>query len=178
MMHSDFRNHRTGSFTGPVPLALLLLAILSLSPFVMAEKVKIRRVTDSILGVQIGSRFEDARAKLNPLSETKKRATEEEDEEEGERGRKEAWKLKGTSFTTIALKANSRGRVIWVTGFLRPGKEIPFSELGDISLAVGVTDSQAVWNVATPGGGYRLVAKGQKGRAHVIYLLSLNVPMK
>ena len=66
--------------------------------------------------------------------------------------------------------------MVWVTGFVRPNEELPFSALGDTSLAVRATDSQAIWNVATPNGGYRLVAKGQNGRARVIYFLSLATP--
>jgi hypothetical protein len=115
--------------------------------------------------------LEDARKKLEPLSiATDLRET---DEGENERGTKRAWRMKGTDYTSVALKTNAKGRVVWVTGFVRPSKELLFSALGDTSLAVRATDSQAIWNVATPSGGYRLVAKGQNGKAGVIYLLSL-----
>ncbi len=60
-----------------------------------------------------------------------------------------------------------------MTGFLRPGKEIPFAKLGDLSTARRATDSETVWYVATPDGGYRLIARGQKGKANIITLLSL-----
>ena len=39
--------------------------------------------------------------------------------------------------------------MVWITGFVRPGKEIPFAQLGDLSLAKVATNTRAVWNVAT-----------------------------
>ena len=47
---------------------------------------------------------------------------------------------------------------------------------GNLSSAIGLTDSLAIWNIATSDGGYRLVAKGQNRKARVIYLLSLATP--
>ena len=39
-----------------------------------------------------------------------------------------------------------------------------------------LTKSQAIWNVSSASGGYRLVAKGADGKASVVYLLSLDFP--
>jgi hypothetical protein len=153
-----------------------VLAAFFLSPFVAAQISNPSRVSDSILGVRIGMSSQDVQKKLDPLSVATGRPgykDEDEDKERDEGGTKRAWSLKGTDFSSVALKINERGRVVWVTGFVRPSKEFLFSELGDTSLAVRATDSQAIWNVATPNGGYRLVAKGQNGRARVIYLFSL-----
>lgn len=153
-------------------LVFFLLCPVLLSPLVEAQTGNRSRVSDSILGVRIGTSFEDARKKLEPLSLASDRQTDtDEDKEEG--GIKRAWRLKGTNYSSVALKTNEKGRVVWVTGFVRPNEEVPFSALGDTSLAVRATDSQAIWNVVTPNGGYRLVAKGQNGRARVIYFLSL-----
>ncbi len=63
-----------------------------------------------------------------------------------------------------------------MSAFARPGKETQFSKLGDLSKAARAADSQAIWNVETPEGGYRLVAKGANGKASVVYLLSLAFP--
>jgi len=156
-------------------LVLFLFSLVFLSPFVEAQTRVGSRVSDSILGVRIGTSLEDAEKKLERLSITSENQTAA-DEDERERGTKRAWRLKGTGYTSIALQTNEKGRVVWVTGFVRPGKELLFSELGDTSRALRTTDSQAIWNVATPNGGYRLVAKGQNGRARVIYLLSLATP--
>jgi hypothetical protein len=124
------------------------------------------QVADSILDVRIGSSLEEVHLKLKELGTFGGRATREG-------GRKEAWTLKGGEFTSIAYKTDASGRVVWVTGFVRPGREIPFSKLGDLARATGKDDAEAAWSVETPGGGYRLVAKGPKGRARVVYLLSL-----
>jgi len=165
---------RAGLPGGPA-LVFLLLGLVLLSPLGMAQTASRSRVSDSILCVRIGTSLEEARKKLEPLSIASDRSSDEdEDKEEG--GTKRVWRLKGTKYTSLALKTNQKGRVVWVTGFVRPSEELLFSELGDTSRAVRSTDSQAIWNVATPNGGYRLVAKGQNGRARVIYLLSLATP--
>lgn len=135
-------------------------------------------MTDSILGIRIGNRWEEVQEKMERLSTTRRSKREKENEkragqDDDEGGRKMAWMLRGTRFKSIALKTNDDGRVVWVTGFLRPGKEISFAELGDLARASTSTETAAIWNVATETGGYRLVAKGQHGRASVIYLLSL-----
>ncbi len=100
---------------------------------------------DSILGVRLGSSLEDARRRLDPLAVRLPGESREDEKEEKERGegRKKAWTLKSTEYQSVALKANDADRVVWITGFLRPGKEIPFSRLGDLSLA-RATDSVAI----------------------------------
>lgn len=171
MMNLLFQIRRAG-LPARLALAFFLFDLIILSPFVTAQTGNRSRVSDSILGVRIGASLEDAWKKLEPLSIASDRPTAtDEDRDEG--GTKRVWRLKGTTYACVALETSEKGRVIWVTGFVRPSKELLFSELGDTSLAVRATDSQAIWNVATPNGGYRLVAKGQNGRARVIYLLSL-----
>ena len=144
------------------------LVILLLLGSAVAQKSKGARVINSILGVSIGNTLEETRAKLTPLGTGGGRDTRDG-------GRKEAWTLKGTEYATLAFKTDGKGKVVWVSAFARPGKEIPFSRLGDLSRAVRA-DSQAIWNVETPQGGYRLVAKGGNGKASVVYLLSLAFP--
>ncbi|HVF57018.1 MAG TPA: hypothetical protein VM934_12765 [Pyrinomonadaceae bacterium] len=124
------------------------------------------KVVDSILGIRLGSSLEDAHKRLKSLGTVGGRETREG-------GRKEAWTLKKTEFASIAYKTNDEGHIVWMTGFVRPGKEIPFSKLGDLTQAARQNRSEVVWNVVTPEGGYRLVAKGPEGRARVVYLLSL-----
>ena len=146
-----------------------LLVVLFITSAAPAQKSKETRVINSLLGVSIGSTLEEARSKLTPLGTGGGRDTRDG-------GRKEAWALKGTDYTNIAFKTDGKGRVVWVSAFTRPGKEIPFSKLGDLSKTVQTPGSQAVWNIETPQGGYRLVAKGANGKASVIYLLSLEFP--
>lgn len=123
-------------------------------------------VLDSVLGIGIGTTIEEAHAKLKDLGTVGGRATRDG-------GRKEAWTLKKTEFTSIAYKTDARGRIQWVTGFVREGQEIPFERLGDPGRAAAVAETEAAWNVETETGGFRLVAKGPGRKARVIYLLSL-----
>lgn len=168
---------------GPVCPFLFLLVFLAASVG-SAQKVERARVPDSILGVGIGSTLDQAHAKLDRLRIRKARNAHKEREEEAreaqeqerEGGRKEAWALRATNYATVALQVDREGHVVWITGFVRPGKEIPFAELGNLASATVVTDKRAVWNVTTPGGGYRVIAKGETGRARVISILSLASP--
>jgi hypothetical protein len=133
-------------------------------------------VLDSILGIRVGSSLANARARLEPHAIRQGREPEEEERSERGEGRTQAWTLKDSEYGSVALKVNDAEKVVWITGFVRPGREIPFSRLGDPSIAARTTDSMVVWNVATPSGGYRLVGKGEKGRARVVSLLSLATP--
>lgn len=163
---------RAGSFPDPVPPSLLILLLLA-SSVVLAQRGQQTLVIDSILGVGIGTSLDQAHEKLDRLSNRERRDERETADEEREGGRKEAWAMRATDYTTIALKAGPDGRVVWITGFVRPGKEIPFAKLGNLSSAIVITNARAIWNVTTPNGGYRVIAKGQKGKAHVISLISL-----
>ncbi len=182
-----FQLWRTGSLQGPVRLFLFLLVFLAASVG-SAQKVERARIPDSILGVGIGSSLDQAHAKLDRLrkrgehsahEESEQEEAREAQEQEREGGRKEAWALRATratNYATVALQADREGRVVWITGFVRSGKEIPFASLGSLSAATVATDKKAVWNVATPSGGYRVIAKGQNGRARVVSILSLASP--
>ncbi|MEP6743823.1 MAG: hypothetical protein ABJB61_15105 [bacterium] len=171
------QTRQAGPLAGPVlPFLFLLVMLAFASPIALGQKAEQARVIDSILGVGIGTSLEEAHAKLDRLRTRKSResrAEREEENEEREGGRKEAWALKATDYSTVALQADREGRVVWITGFVRPGEEIPFAKLGDLSSAVAVTDTRAIWNVVTPGVGYRLVAKGKNRKAGVVTLLSL-----
>lgn len=134
-----------------------------------ADEARTRSVTDALLGVHIGDSLEQAHARLDELGVNAGRDTRGG-------GRKEGWRLEGTPFSSIALKTNGDSEVVWLTGFVRQGSEIPFAELGELSAAQRSTDTQAIWNIETDRGSYRLVAKGRDGTASVVYLLSLYTP--
>lgn len=123
----------------------------------------------SLGGIGIGTSLEDARSILNGIGTGGGRDTREG-------GRKEAWTLKETEFATIAFKSNGAGRIVWISAFVRPGKEVEFTKFGDPAKATSWSESQAIWNVGSARGGYRLVAKGMEGRASVVYLLALDFP--
>jgi hypothetical protein len=141
-------------------LSLVLLAV----P-VSAQK----NAVDTLNGIAIGTTLDDARSLLARIGTGGGRDTRDG-------GRKEAWTLKETDFATVAFKTNGAGRVVWISGFVRPAKEIPFDKLGDLTKAESATKSQAIWNVGNGRSGYRMVAKGAEGKASVIYLLSLESP--
>lgn len=172
-----FQLRRAGTFAVPASFFLLFLT-LCLGPSAVSaqQKNQGKRITDSILGVKIGTRLIDAHEKLERFGTTGSREGDKEEEREEAGERKEAWSLSKTQFSSVALKTNREGKVVWVTGFVRPGQEIPFAKLGELSQAYRANELQVVWNVETLEGSYRLVAKGQKGKARVVYLLSLNLP--
>lgn len=147
--------HRVGS--------LLMLLVLTVTAYAQEMSV------NSLEGIGIGTSLEDARSILNRLGNGGGRDTRDG-------GRKEAWTLKTTDFTTIAFKSNSAGRIVWISAFVRPGKEVEFTKFGDPAKATSWSKSQAIWNVGNARGGYRLVAKGVEGRANVVYLLALDFP--
>lgn len=146
---------------------LFLLLTLSFSAY--AQKSEPPVAIESLAGIGIGTSLDEARAKLSRIGTGGGRDTREG-------GRKEAWTLAETDFTALAFKTNKAGRVVWVSAFVRPGREEQFAKLGDQAKAATFTKSQAIWNVTLANGGYRLVAKGAEGKASVIYLLSLDFP--
>lgn len=129
------------------------------------------RVTDSVAGVRLGMELEEVHKKLEKIGTRGQRDEREEERDEG--GRKEAWTLRKTPFSAVAYQSDARGRVKWVTGFVRPGKEIPFSKLGDLAHASSKSAQGAVWNVETAEGSFRLIVKGAQSKAQVVQLLSL-----
>lgn len=161
---------RTGPQKGPV-LFLVALTLLVVPASGCSMSLNRSHIRDSILGIRIGSSLEEAREKLSRFAESE---PDDEAVEEREPGKKEAWMLKRSEFKSVALQTDSSAKIIWVSGFVREGREIPFARLGDLSAAIRSTQSEAIWNVADERGRYRLVAKGQDGRARVVYLLSLD----
>ena len=148
--------HRVGS----------LLVLLLLTATAYAQETA---AVNSLGGIGIGTTIEDARSILGRIGTGGGRDTRDG-------GRKEAWTLKETDFTSIAFKSNGAGHIVWISAFIRPGKEVEFTKFGDLAKATSSSKSQAIWNVGNGRSGYRLVAKGMEGRANVVYLLSLDFP--
>jgi hypothetical protein len=176
-MRFNFILSRARGFRRSLTALLLLLSLAAASPrrspAAAAQKEKRVRVTDAILGVRLGSTLEEAHEKLKGLVKT---GGEGEGEREREGGRKEAWSLRKTAFTSIAYQTDEGGRVEWVTGFVRPGREIPFSKLGDLSQAAHKSEQAAIWNVQRPEGNMRVIARGSGWKARVVQVLSLKAP--
>lgn len=138
---------------------------------VVAPAAQEKRVKDDILGVRVGTHIDEVHAKLKPHGTLGGRATRDG-------GRKEAWVLKKTDYTSIAYKTDARGKVVWVTGFVRPGKEMAFTKFGDLSQALRKTQDEAVWNVERPEGNFRLMATGTQGKARLVQMVALALPSK
>ena len=126
-------------------------------------------VIEKLEGIGIGTSIDEAQSKLRQIGTGGGRATRDG-------GRKEAWTLRETDFASLAFKTNKAGRIVWVSAFVRPGREVSFAKLGDPAKATTFTNSQAIWIVDSASGGYRVVAKGAEGKASVVYLLSLDFP--
>lgn len=143
-------------------LTTLLLMLLLVGPTAPAAIEKLE-------GIGIGTSIDEAQSKLRQIGTGGGRDTRDG-------GRKEAWTLRETDFASLAFKTNKAGRIVWVSAFVRPGREVSFAKLGDPAKATTFTNSQAIWNVDSASGGYRVVAKGAEGKASVVYLLSLDFP--
>ena len=85
----------------------------------------------------------------------------------------EIWTLKGTPYERVAFAVDDSDKVIWVTEFARAGQGTAFASLGSLARAAASGPSFAVWNVISPAGSYRVVARGQGGKASVVSLLPL-----
>ena len=144
--------------------SLLMLLLLTATAYAQETNA-----INSLGGIGIGTSLDEARTILGRIGTGGGRDTREG-------GRKEAWTLNETEFTTIAFKTNRAGRIVWISAFVRAGKEVPFTKFGDPAKATSLSKSQAIWNVGNARGGYRLVAKGMEGKANVVYLLALDFP--
>lgn len=144
--------------------ALLLLLLLAVPCF--AQK---STAVSTLEGIGIGTSLQKAQAVLTRIGTGSGRNTREG-------GRKEAWTLKESDFASLAFKSNGKGKVVWISAFVRPGREIAFENFGDQSKATMLSKSEVIWNVGSAQGGYRLVVKGDNGKASVVYLLSLDFP--
>ena len=150
---------------------------------------------DTILGVRPGMDPDVADAALKPLGTTPGMADEDKDKdakgantakpksgEDEDEGHSELWTLRGTPYAQVVVHAGTDGRLAWLTGFLRPGQEIPFTRFGDSKHALVFRDTLAVWNVLPVGKSspppYRLIARGAKGQARSVSLISLAPPKR
>lgn len=126
---------------------------------------KEKKTLDNLLGIRIGTSLDETYAILKPLGAGGGKDLRDN-------GRREAWTLKETDFQTIAFQTTGKGKIKWITGYLRKGQELPMESLGDPKTATRFNDSEAIWNVETKEGGFRLVVKGENGKASVVTLLS------
>jgi hypothetical protein len=147
---------------------MILCALLPAMAIGLGQQPQTGTVIDSILGVGINASFEESRELLDRLA----KGGESEEEEREEAGQKMAWRFDSGDFTAIAMRGDGKGRVKWITGFLRPGKERPFATIGDLALSRH-TQNEAIWSIRKGSSAYRVVAKGSNEKASVMYLIRL-----
>src|SRR5437764_74803 len=129
------------------------------------------RVRTDLLGIEIGSELEAARRQLEK-STNQDRLSKEAGEDEGAEQRV-LWELKDTEFASILVKADQQDRIIYMTGVLRAGKEIPFATIGEVEKAPVRTDHEIAWDVVRPNHPLvRVVASGSNSKAFSITIFS------
>lgn len=140
-----------------------------------AKSVKVKT---AILGVALNSPLETAHAKLDPLCDRAHPAKEEsQDGEKEEAGAKVLWQLAGTDYSSIFVKTDEQRRITYILALLRPGKEIPFTEIGETEKAPICTDRLVAWDVLRPSQPLiRVVAEGAGGKAKTITLFTVKRP--
>src|ERR1700730_13314937 len=150
-----------------------------LAPYeVRRANAKSVKVMTSILGIALGMNLEEAHEKLDKLCDSAHRPKEEKGEEEGEGGEhKVLWELAKGDYAFLFVKADDKEKITYVSGFLRPGKEIPFDKIGETKKAP-VQDANAIaWDVLRPKRPlFRVVAKGVDRKATEIQIFVLKRP--
>ena len=165
----------------------------TLAPLEVREKNAMTvKVLSSVLGVHLGMSVKEAHAKLDRLSEPAHPPKEEAEEEESggsadvkEEKKSEAeniprkilWQLKTTDYSAIFVKSGEKGRLIYIQALLRPGKEIPFTKLGELKKAP-IHDSRTVaWDVLRPNKPlFRVLGNGNEQKASAITIFVVKRP--
>ena len=126
-----------------------------------------------LLGIELGSEVESARRQLDKWIDPSRPQKEEAEHEESDR--KVLWELKETDFASIFVKADEQDRIIYMSGILRAGKEIPFARIGEVEKAPVRTDHQIAWDVVRPNQPLvRVVASGSNGKAASITIFAIH----
>jgi len=139
---------------------------------------------NSLAGIKLGMDRDDAHAALTAAgasSSSPGGADSKDKEADAKKGKSsdpdeavpEVWILKNSPYAKIVFAADDTDKVLWVTAFARPGQEVPFAQIGSLARAAASGPAFAVWNVISPRGSYREIARGQGGKAQVVSLLPL-----
>lgn len=133
------------------------------------------KVATSILGLELGATLEEAHEKLDslgkPAIEAKESAGEEEDE------RKVLWELAKSDFKSVLVKLDEKERIVYIAGFLRAGKEVPFDQIGETKKAPISNDRLVAWDFVRPAQPLiRVVARGEKRKASLITIFVVKRP--
>ncbi len=145
-----------------------------------AESVKVQ--TD-LLGLEMGTSVAAAHEKLDPLSDPEKPFVEEGGRDkdgtakQGKEQRRVVWQLAKSDFSSIYVKADKTDRITYISGILRPGKEIPFAKIGQVEKAPISSVKNVAWDVARPKKPLiRVVARGEERKASSITIFVVERP--
>lgn len=140
-----------------------------------AQTVKVEM---NILGLELDSTLEEAHERLDSLGDPSKPAVEAAREAEHEEDeRKVLWELTKSDFKSVLVKTDEKERIVYIAGFLRPGKEVPFDKIGEIAKAPILNDGSVAWDVVRPNQPLiRVVARGEKRRASSITIFVVKRP--
>lgn len=136
--------------------------------------------SDSLAGIKIGMDRDDAHAALTAAgaisSSTDKDSKDKNADGKGKSADPdsvvpEVWTLKDSPYARIVFAADGDDKVLWVTAFARPGQGVPFAQIGNLARAAASGPAFTVWNVISPRGSFREIARGQGGKALVVSLL-------
>jgi hypothetical protein len=130
------------------------------------------KVQTNILGIELDSLLEMARAKLDSLADPAKPPIQEKEDAAGEEGEhKIVWQLVRSDFSSVYVRADREERITYITGWLRKGKELPFDKIGEIEKAPILSNSTVAWDVVRPGRPLiRVIARGANRKASSITL--------
>ena len=117
--------------------------------------------TYAVLGIELGMTIEEARSVLSRFGTQDSAPTTED-------GPHEVWRLSQTGFDWIAIKANAKGRLVWLTGHRRAGETLPFEGVGAAPHVS--TGDTAVWHSSGRFALQKLTLRGRQRRAQVVTL--------
>ena len=131
------------------------------------------KVMTDVLGLRIRDSLKQAHEKLDSRCSADHPPKQEEEEagDEGESGHKVLWEIEKSDFASIFVKTDKDERVVYILATLRPGREIPFTEIGQVGKAPIHTSSTVAWDVVRRNSPLmRVVAVGQEERANSLTL--------
>ncbi|HEX4668094.1 MAG TPA: hypothetical protein VH207_16000 [Chthoniobacterales bacterium] len=136
------------------------------------------KVETKILGLEPDATLEEAHEKLDPLANRSQPAIEaKEGAEHEEDQRKVLWELAKSDFKSVLVKTDEKERIIYIAGFLRPGKEVPFDKIGETKNAPILNNRMVAWDVVRPDQPLiRVVARGEKRKASLITIFVVKRP--
>ena len=132
----------------------------------LAARAEEPKLSDSLMGIKLGMSKEAAKKVLDKLG----KGAFKKSHEGGWNG---AWMLTSGPYKSVAFEADKEGYIEWVTLFAKPGNEVRFEDVFDMSKATTKSDRRAIWLGKTEKRDFTLIAKGGSGKASVVSLRTI-----